>query len=61
MPKLESLLKATASRSADIQAYEIDLKRPNRGTRQLVVNAQTLDDGDVEHIRLLVAVTDMER
>ena len=59
MPKLESLLKATASRSADIQAYEIDLKRPNRGTRQLVVNAQTLDDGDVEHIRLLVAVTDV--
>ncbi|RVH02761.1 sensor histidine kinase [Sinorhizobium meliloti] len=59
MPKLESLLKATALRSADVQAYEIDLKRPNRGTRQLVVNAQTLDDGDVEHIRLLVAVTDV--
>lgn len=59
MPKLESLLKATASGSANIQAYEIDLKRLNQKTRQLVVNAQTLDDGDIDHIRLLLAVTDV--
>lgn len=59
MPKLDSLLKATASGSAQIEAYGIDLKRPNRKTRQLVVNARTLDDGDTENIRLLVAISDV--
>lgn len=59
MPKLASLLKATASGSAKIEAYEIDLKRPNQKTRQLVINAQTLDDGDIDHIRLLLAVSDV--
>lgn len=59
MPKLASLLKATASGSANIEAYEIELKRPNQKTRQLVVNARTLDDGDIDHIRLLLAVTDV--
>jgi two-component sensor histidine kinase len=59
MPKLASLLKATASGSAHIEAYEIELKRPNQKTRQLVVNARTLDDGDIDHIRLLLAVTDV--
>lgn len=59
MPKLESLLTATAAGSASIDAYEIDLKRPNQKTRQLVVNARTLDDGDLDHIRLLLAITDV--
>jgi two-component sensor histidine kinase len=59
MPKLASLLNATASGSARIEAYEIELKRPNQKTRQLVVNAQTLDDGAKDHIRLLLAVTDV--
>lgn len=59
MPKLASLLKATASGSANIEAYEMDLKRPNQKTRQLVVNARILDDGDVDRIRLLLAVTDV--
>jgi two-component sensor histidine kinase len=59
MPKLASLLQATASGSANIEAYEIDLQRPNEKTRNLVVNARTLDDGDIEHIRLLLAVTDV--
>ena len=59
MPRLASLLKATASGSARIEAYEIDLERPNQKTRHLVVNARTLDDGDVHHIRLLLAITDV--
>ncbi|WP_054004975.1 sensor histidine kinase [Cypionkella psychrotolerans] len=59
IPKLTSLLNATASGSARIEAYELDLKRPNQKTRQLVVNAQILDDGEKDHIRLLVAVTDV--
>ena len=59
MPKLFSLLKATASGSAQIEAYEIDLNRPGQKARQLVVNARVLDDGDKEHIRLLMAVNDV--
>ena len=59
MPRLASLLKATASGSAQIEAYEIDLKRPNQKTRNLIVNARTLDDGDKERVRLLLAITDM--
>lgn len=59
MPKLASLLKATAAGSARIEAYKIDLKRPHQKTRQLVVNAQILDDGEKDHIRLLLAVTDV--
>ncbi|MGV8831391.1 MAG: sensor histidine kinase [Devosia sp.] len=59
MPKLASLLQATASGSASIEASEINLVRPSRRIRQLVVNARTLDDGDADHIRLLVAVTDV--
>lgn len=59
MPKLASLLKATASGSAQIEAYEIDLKRQNRKTRNLVVNARTLDDGVRDRIRILLAITDV--
>lgn len=59
MPKLMSLLRATASGSALIEAYEIDLVRPNQKNRQLIVNAHTLDDGDTERVRLLVALTDV--
>ena len=59
MPKLQSLLTATATGSASVESYEIDLKRPNQKTRQLVVHAQTLDDGDLDHIRLLLAITDV--
>ena len=59
MPKLASLLKATAAGSAHIEAYEIDLIRPDRKTRNLVVNARTLDDGDKNRIRMLLAVTDV--
>ncbi|MCF1467278.1 histidine kinase [Agrobacterium vitis] len=59
MPRLLSLLTAAATGSASIDAYELDLKRPNQKTRRLVVNARTLDDGDLDHIRLLLAITDV--
>ncbi|NWG45141.1 MAG: PAS domain-containing protein [Alphaproteobacteria bacterium] len=59
MPKLVSLLKATASGSAKIEAYEIDLQRPGQKDRHLVVNARTLDDGIKDRIRLLLAVADV--
>ncbi|MBH0236467.1 sensor histidine kinase [Methylobrevis albus] len=59
LPKLASLLTATAAGSAQIEAYELDLRRPGRATRRLVVNARTLDDGVVGPARLLLAVTDV--
>jgi len=59
LPKLTSLLKATASGSAQIDAYEIDLERPSQAARRLVVNARRLDDGDKQRVRLLLAVTDV--
>lgn len=59
LPGLASLLRATASGSARIEAYEIDLERPDRETRRLVVNARLLDDGDTKRVRLLMAVTDV--
>ncbi|MDP2082409.1 MAG: histidine kinase dimerization/phosphoacceptor domain -containing protein [Pseudotabrizicola sp.] len=59
MPNLASLLKATAAGSAHIEAYEIDLIRQDRKIRNLVVNACTLDDGDKDRIRMLLAVTDV--
>lgn len=58
-PQLISLLKATASGSAKIEAYEIDLVRQGQPTRNLVLNASRLEDGDPENVRLLVAVTDV--
>ena len=58
MPTLVSLLAATASGSAQIDAYEIDLKRSGERTRELVVNARTLDDG-AKDVRLLLAITDV--
>lgn len=59
MPKLASLLKATASGSAEIAAYEIDLVRSGAETRYLVLNARKLDDGDHNRVRLLLAVSDV--
>lgn len=59
MPKLASLLKATASGSARIEAYEIDVNRPNQKTRNLIVNARILDDGEKDRVRLLLAITDV--
>ena len=59
MPTLASLLKATASGIAPIEAYEIDLERPGQPSRQLVLNARTLDDGDKDRVRLLLAVADV--
>jgi len=59
MPKLSSLLKATASGSVEIEAYEIDLVRTRKETRCLLVNAHRLDDGAKATVRLLVAVTDV--
>jgi two-component sensor histidine kinase len=59
IPQLSSLLKATASGHANIDAYEMDLALKNHGARRLVVNAQKLDYGFGNSVRLLVAISDI--
>ena len=59
LPQLHSLLKATASGSALVEAYEMNLIRKDQPTRCLLMNATKLDDGDKERIRLLLAITDV--
>jgi two-component sensor histidine kinase len=59
IPQLRSLLDATASGAAKIEAYEIELRRPGREDRRLVIHAQRLVYLDLENLRLLVAVCDV--
>ena len=59
VPQLLALLKVTASGYAEIDSYEIDLSRDGRESRRLVLNAQKLDYGNGESVRLLVSVSDV--
>jgi two-component sensor histidine kinase len=59
LPKLRSLLSATASGQAAIEAYEIDLSPKGRDTRRLVIKAQKLAYGDASVTRLLMTVSDV--
>jgi two-component sensor histidine kinase len=57
--QLNVLLKATAAGQAEVEGYEIDLCRPGQADRRLVLNAQKLDYGNKESVRLLLAVLDV--
>ncbi len=59
IPQLRSLLKATASGSAAIDAYEMELKRAGDPPRCLIVNAHVLAQDADQALRLVVAVTDI--
>jgi two-component sensor histidine kinase len=59
MPQLGSLLRATASGSAQIEAYEMDLVRKGQKPRSLLLNAHKLEDEDGGRVRLLLAITDV--
>jgi len=59
VPQLGSLLSATASGAGEIQAYELDLRRPDHGVRHLVLSAHRLDYEDKVRVRLLLAVADV--
>lgn len=59
VPQLGSLLSATASGAAEVLAYELDLRRPDRPLRHLVLNAHRLDYEDKVRVRLLLAVADV--
>ncbi len=58
VPQLRSLLDATLSGQARIEAYEMDL-RLDSGPRRLVLNAQKLDYGSGEAPRLLLTISDV--
>ena len=59
LPRLRSLLTATASGDAAIEAYEMDLRGDGRTTRRLVIKANKLEYGDAGVTRLLVTVSDV--
>jgi len=58
VPQLRSLLGATLSDNARVEAYEMDLKRASV-SRLLVLNAQKLDYGNDEELRLLLTISDV--
>lgn len=57
---LLSLIDATASGDAAIEAYEMDLKRAGRPTRQLALKVQRLTSpDDLAQMRLLLSINDL--
>jgi two-component sensor histidine kinase len=59
-PRLRSLLTATLSGAADVEAYEMDLESERLGgVRSLVLNAHLLAWGDGAEVRLLLGVSDV--
>jgi two-component sensor histidine kinase len=59
VPQLRSLLDATISGAAKIDAYELDLRRPGYATRSLIIHAERLSYLDLDNLRLLMAVSDV--
>ncbi len=59
VPQLRALLKATAAGTAEVDAYEMDLKGDWNPPRRLVLNARRLEYGDLHEVRLLLSVADV--
>jgi two-component sensor histidine kinase len=59
VPQLASLLRATARGYAEIASYEMDLVRPGKVGRCLVINARKLDYFDADNVRLVVSAVDV--
>ena len=59
VPQLASLLRTTASGHADIDSYEMDLVRPGKVSRCLVINARKLDYFDADNVRLVLSAADV--
>ncbi|WP_324134734.1 sensor histidine kinase [Bosea sp. (in: a-proteobacteria)] len=59
VPQLDSLLKATASGFAEVEAYEMNLQRVDRSPQRLVINAHKLDYQVEEDVRVLLSVLDV--
>jgi two-component system, sensor histidine kinase PdtaS len=60
VPQLMLLLRATAAGRPEIEAYEMDLIRPDHPVCRLEVHAHKVDyDGEADAIRIVLAVTDV--
>jgi two-component sensor histidine kinase len=59
IPQLASLLKATAAGAMPIEGYELDLVVMGQKPRSLILNARRIDDGDIDRVRILLAITDV--
>lgn len=59
VPQLAALLRATASGSAEVESYEMELVRNGKAGRCLIVNARKLAYFDAEHIRLVMSIADV--
>ncbi|MES2494557.1 MAG: histidine kinase dimerization/phosphoacceptor domain -containing protein [Pseudomonadota bacterium] len=59
IPQLRSLLRATASGDAAIDAYEMDLVREGHPTCRLVLNAHRLDYPGSDEVLIVLAVSDV--
>lgn len=59
VPQLNSLLLATITGAAEIDAYEMDLVREGKTTCRLILSAHKLDYFDTEKVRVVLAATDV--
>ncbi|MDQ3124751.1 MAG: sensor histidine kinase [Pseudomonadota bacterium] len=59
LPRLRSLLSATLSGAADVDAYEMELKSRILGKRCLMLNAHLLAYGDGSEVRMLLGLSDV--
>lgn len=59
IPQLGSLLKATASGFAEVEAYEMNLQRIDSSQRRLIINAHKLDYRNGSETRVLLSVLDV--
>ena len=59
VPQLRSLMDATRSGDAEIDAYETELRRGGAPARCIVLNVRKLAYGDPNNLRFLVAVADV--
>lgn len=59
LPQLRSLLSNTASGSAEVDAYELDLRAPGEPVRRLVLNARNLNYGQPGSVRLMLTLADV--
>jgi two-component sensor histidine kinase len=59
IPQLRTLIDATASQDSAIDAYEMQLKPTGRPAFRLVVQARRLEYLDIQHTRILLAVSDV--
>jgi PAS domain-containing protein len=59
VPQLTSLLKSAAAGYVEIESYELDLVRPGRETRQLVISAKKLNYDGQEDTQIIMSIADI--